>query len=127
MRDYRRMLDAWVANSPNETSKVLMLDTYYSIREQIPWYGSNETEVASQIPMNFALLHQLDGTSDAYAFKTTFDHYMELMPTWGVPNCMMGNHDHPRINHRYGEHRHDSIAILSLMMPGPNIIYYVSQ
>lgn len=47
------------------------------------------------------------------------------MPTYANANWVLGNHDRPRVAYRYGEERHESLAIMTMMLPGLNVIYYV--
>lgn len=75
--------------------------------------------------MNVDLFTHLNKDSDASDFKETFNDFLDVMPWWGEPNWVLGNHDTPRIGHRFGVERHESLAILSLLLPGPYMIYYV--
>ena len=114
-------------NSNSGSSKILVTDTFDSVNTRTAqWYGEDEETPASNVPMNFALISKLNKDSNAFDFKNVFDDMFDAMPWWGEPNSVLGNHDNSRIDFRFGEGRHESLAILSLMMPGPNVIFYVS-
>lgn len=127
IRDVRSIIDDFIANSTDKSSKILLTDTYAPVTQQVQWYGESETEPGSQVPMNYALLSALNADSNAIEFRDALEDLFDFLPGWGVPNYVLGNHDVPRIAYRFGEDRHESLAILSLMLPGTNIIYYVSS
>lgn len=66
----------------------------------------------------------LDKNSNALDFKTVIELWMDNMPEGASANWVLGNHDRPRIAYRYGEDRHESLAILTMFLPGQNVIYY---
>lgn len=127
IRDVRELIDDFVANSTDKSSKILLTDTYASLAQQVRWYGESETTLASHIPMNFALISGINKDSNASVFNEALSDLFDIMPWWGDTNWVLGNHDTSRVGYRYGEERHESLAILSLMLPGPNVIYYVSR
>lgn len=51
---------------------------------------------------------------------------MDNMPDYAIANWVLGNHDRPRVAWRYGDERHESLAIMTMMLPGLNVVYYVS-
>lgn len=104
-----------------------MSDTYGTVAQMIRWHGTNDKTLGSHIPLNFALLSRLDKDSSAAEMKNDFEDMKDLMPAWGETNWVLGNHDTPRVGYRYGENRHESLAIMTMMLPGPNTIYYVSS
>lgn len=103
-----------------------MVDGVVNLEAESLWYGSEEEAPGSHIPFNQILISELDGNSNAEDFKTTLDSFFDPIPIWSEPNWVIGDHNTPRVGFRYGERRHDGMAIISLLLPGPNTIYYVS-
>lgn len=66
----------------------------------------------------------LDKNSNAFDFKTAIERWIDNMPEGASANWVLGNHDRPRIAYRYGEDRHESLAILTMCLPGQNVVYY---
>lgn len=104
----------------------MMTEAYASIEQQVLWYGHNHTTLGSHMPFNFALISDLNKESKADQFKNSINSWLDAMPTWGIANWVLGNHDRPRIGFRYGEDRHESLAIMTMMLPGLNVVYYVT-
>lgn len=124
--DVRTMMDEYVFTKDNIT-RLMMTEAYASIPEQVLWYGFNETTKGSHMPFNFALITNLDKDSSAKNFKDAADNWLDEMPEWGtVANWVLGNHDRPRVAYRYGEDRAEALAIMTMLMPGINVVYYVS-
>ena len=112
-------------------TKIIMADTYQNLRDvnfqtQTNFYGSDERR-AAHIPINYGVFFDaLKTTSDALDYFNTFSDLMDIIPAWADPNWLLGNHDTSRIGSRFGD-RHESLAMLSMLLPGPYIIYYVSD
>lgn len=125
-------MDKFVAASDDKVTKMMMTEAYASISEQVKWYGqtdeiTNVTTLGSHMPFNFALITALNVTSKAVTFSEAIDSWINAMPTYGKANWVLGNHDRSRVGFRYGEDRHESLAILTMMLPGLNVVYYVSS
>lgn len=120
------MLDDFVARSESKVNRMMMTEAYATIPQQVLWYGHNDTTLGSHMPFNFELISNLDRNSKASDFKLAIDNWMDAMPRWGLANWVLGNHDRSRVGSRYGVERHESLAIMTMMLPGINVIYYVS-
>lgn len=120
------MMDEFVAEKKDNVTRLMMTEAYASVDETMKWYGHNSTRLGSQFPFNFALISNLNISSTAKNFSDAVDSWIDKMPAWGRANWVLGNHDRPRIGYRYGEDRHESLAIMSMMLPGLNVIYYVN-
>lgn len=119
------MMDEFVASTQDKITRMMMTEAYASVEQQVLWYGYNDTTRGSHMPFNFALISNLHKTSTAGEFKTSIDSWMLAKPHYGIANWVLGNHDRSRIGSRYGEDRHESLAILTMMLPGINVVYYV--
>lgn len=107
--------------------RLLMTEAYATVEQQTRWYGEGEKR-GSHIPFNFAFIADITKTSKAKNFKDAVDEWMKNMPSFamGQANWVLGNHDRPRIRSRFGDERYESLAIMSMMLPGVTIVYYVS-
>lgn len=119
-------MDDFVTDSESKDTKLLMTEAYASIPEQVRWYGKDENNLGAHWPFNFALIVDLNKESKAGNFKSAVDSWMDAMPSYAKANWVLGNHDRARVGYRYGEDRHESLAIMTMMLPGLNVIYYVS-
>lgn len=120
------MMDEYSKTATKKYTRLMMTEAYASIDEQVKWYGANETYQGGHWPFNFALIVDLDKNSKAEAFHKATTTWIDKMPTYAMANWVLGNHDRPRFGYRYGEDRHESMAIMSMGLPGNNVIYYVS-
>lgn len=121
--DLRAKMDEFVTKTDNIT-RMMMTEAYADVTEQVLWYGQNKERLGSHMPFNFALISKLDEASKAREFVDSIDLWLAEMPTFGIANWVMGNHDRPRVGYRYGEDRHESLAIMTMMLPGINVVYY---
>lgn len=118
-------MDDFTNAQANRETKLLMTDGVVNPEAEALWYGDSEEEPGSHIPANHVLISDLDGNSSPVDFRNTLDSIFDPIPMWSEPNWLTGDHNTPRVGFRYGEKRHDGIAIISLLLPGPNTIYYV--
>lgn len=123
--EVREMIDEFVENSNDKINRMMMTEAYATIKEQVLWYGYNDTTLGSHMPFNFQLIANLNAESTSNDFKFAIDEWIDAMPVWGLANWVLGNHDRPRVGSRYGEARHESLAIMTMMLPGINVVYYV--
>lgn len=121
--DVRKMMDDFVTAKNDNVTRLMMTEAYASLTDTMKWYG-NETHAGSHMPFNFALIADLDKSSTAANFKTAVDSWMNAMPNETVANWVMGNHDRSRVGFRYGEERHEGLAIMTMALPGINVVYY---
>jgi Alpha amylase, catalytic domain len=120
------MMDNFTAESEDKQPRVLITEAYAEITQQILWYGSDEDNHGAHWPVNTIFISKLNEDSTADDFKNATADWMDAMPPWAKPNWMLGTQDSPRVASRFNPNRHESLAIMSLMLPGPNSIYYVS-
>ena len=118
-------MDEYVESTTDKHPRMMMTEAYASIPQQVRWYGHNATTKGSHMPFNFALISQLNEASKAADFDAAVGSWMKAMPAWGAANWVMGNHDRSRVGSRYGADRHESLAIMTMMLPGINVIYNV--
>jgi alpha-glucosidase len=112
------------AKSKDNTTRLMMTEAYATIPQQVLWYGNEDgSKLGGHIPFNFLLITELDMASNAAKFKTAIDTWMEAMPNYGNANWVLGNHDRNRVATRYGTDRAESLAIMTMMLPGINVIY----
>lgn len=123
-------MDEFVEHAPanNKTHKLLMTGGRTATTTQLlRWYGEDENRLGAHIPINSALMFDLDEYSNASDFHNAIIDWKDAKPLWaGEPNWMLSNHDSPRVDFRFGEGRHEALAMLTMMLPGINILYYVS-
>lgn len=120
------MMAEFEAQAEDKYTRLMMTEAYATVDQTALWYGRNSSRLGSHMPFNFQLIANLDHHSSAHDFKQAIDAWMEAMPDYGIANWVLGNHDRPRVGSRYGEERHESLAIMSMMLPGITVIYYVS-
>jgi alpha-glucosidase len=101
-----------------------MVEAYSTLENQIRWYGTNE-RLGVHVPFNFALIANLNRNSTAADIKSSVDGWLGSVPSFGEGNWVLGNHDRARLSERYGENRHESLAIMTFLLPGINVVYYV--
>lgn len=107
-----------------------MTETFGSVESTAKWYGEDWHNLGSHLPNNFAFVSDITSeTKNASVYKDIVDSWMLHMPShaMGQGSWFLGNHDHSRIASRFGNGRHESMAIISMMLPGVAMIYYVSD
>lgn len=119
----REILDNYTKTADKKHTRLMMTEAYADLDQTLKWYGE-EKKRGSHIPFNFALIAGLDRESKASDFKEAVDSWLDNMPGFARANWVLGNHDRPRIGFRYGENRHESLAIMTMTLPGINIVYY---
>lgn len=108
-------------------TRLLMSEAYASVSDLVKWYGDGEGEnkrIGAHIPFNFMLISKLDNTSNAKNFHEAINEWLDKMPEDAEANWVMGNHDRSRIASRYGKDRAEGLAMMAMMLPGVNIVYY---
>lgn len=118
------MMEAYSKETDNIT-RLLMTEAYATVPNTVRWYGNaDKTKLGAHIPFNFMLIATLESTSEAKDFHESIKLWLDNMPSYGDANWVMGNHDRSRIGSRYGKERHEGLAIMTMMLPGVNIVYY---
>lgn len=120
--DWRKILEDYAITN-GVTRKIMMTEAYATIENQIRWYGT-ASRPGAHMPFNFALISNLNAESNAKDFKYAIDSWLTRVPSFGEANWVMGNHDRSRVGFRYGEERHESLAIMTMLLPGINVVYY---
>lgn len=118
-------MDKFAETTEDKVARILMTEAYGDISQQVLWYGYNETIRGSNVPFNFVLISKLNKDSNAGDFKRETEAWLEAMPSFGFANWVLGNHDRSRVASRYGKERHEGLVIMTLMLPGNGIIFYV--
>lgn len=109
----------------NNCYRMMMTEAYASLNDTMRWFGTEERR-GSHMPFNFALISDLNRDSPASDFKIAIDEWLDNVPIFSEANWVLGNHDRSRIGFRYGENRHESLAVMTMLLPGMNVVYYVS-
>lgn len=123
----RELMDKFAQTATENHTRILMTEVFAPPEDKSLWYGSNETSRGSHVPLNLALLSTLNKDSTAGEFVVAIDHAVDSKPVWGTEaNWVLGSDQVNRISYRFGEGRHEGIAMLSMMLPGVCVIYYVS-
>lgn len=116
-------MDEFVKTKNDNITRIMMTEAYASLPETIKWYG-NDSHPGSHMPFNFALISGLQKLSNALDFNSSVNSWLNEMPNGTVANWVMGNHDRSRVGSRYGEERHEGLAIMTMALPGINVVYY---
>lgn len=119
----RSLVDNFTRDANDGRTRIVIADTFGD--SQLRWYGLNETLPAAHIPRSVALTEGIEVGASARMIMERILDSIDLTPVWAEPNFGLSDHDTSRINSRFGEGAHEGLAILSLMLPGPNFIYYV--
>lgn len=124
---WRKAMDEF-AIARGQDRKFMMTEAYADIDLQVKWYGDASIP-GSHMPFNFALISNLDRDSKAQDFQDAVNAWYSRLPTdiAAEANWVLGNHDRPRIGYRYGEQRHESLVMMTMLLPGINVVYYVSK
>jgi alpha-glucosidase len=94
-------------------------EIYLPVERLIEYYGAQGSGV--HLPFNF----QLIGLPwHARAVADAIDRYEALLPSYGWPNWVLGNHDNPRIATRVGSAQARVAAMLLLTLRGTPTLYY---
>lgn len=92
--------------------------------ELASFYGKQVDEHTGDeihLPFNFGLL---DKKWDAQVFRDYINQYDAALPSYAWPNYVLGNHDVPRINGRYGKEIARTAGLLLLTLRGTPTLYY---
>ena len=104
----------------DEFGALLIGEIYLDHPELVRYYG-DRPGTGVQLPFNFSLVFA-DFTAEALA--ELIRGYEALIPAWGWPNWVLGNHDQSRIATRLGPERARLAAMLLLTLRGTPTIYY---
>ncbi len=99
--------------------RVMIGEIYLPIERLVTYYGNEGTGI--HLPYNFQLILL---PWDARKIDSAIHAYEALLPTWGWPNWVLGNHDKSRVATRVGSAQARVAAMLLLTLRGTPTIYY---
>jgi alpha-glucosidase len=104
----------------NEYGERMMVgEIYLPLERMLTYYGAQGSGV--HLPFNFQLIEL---PWHARAIADAIDRYEALLPAYGWPNWVLGNHDNPRIASRIGREQARVAAMLLLTLRGTPTLYY---
>lgn len=101
----------------------MFTEAYANITYTMKYFIDDKGKKGSHFPFNFILIENLNENSNAFDFKREIDVWMSNLPSIGVSNWVLGNHDKPRVGSRYGVDRIDGMLMLLLLLPGVAVTY----
>jgi alpha-glucosidase len=99
--------------------RVLIGEIYLPVDRLVTYYGTDGR--GAHLPFNFQLLLL---PWDPTVIAEAVDRYESLLPPYGWPNWVLGNHDRPRIASRVGPGQARLAALLLLTLRGTPTLYY---
>lgn len=99
--------------------RVMIGEIYLPIERLVTYYGDEGTGI--HLPYNFQLILL---PWDARRIDTAVHAYEAMIPTYGWPNWVLGNHDQSRIASRVGVAQARVAAMLLMTLRGTPTIYY---
>ncbi|CAK1602756.1 unnamed protein product [Parnassius mnemosyne] len=103
-------------------TRVMMTEVYASPDVTMRYFGDGEREGA-QMPFNFVLITDVDGSSSAAEIKYAIDKFLTFKPIDKLANWVAGNHDNSRVASRFSPELVDGINMLVLLLPGVAVTY----
>jgi alpha-glucosidase len=99
--------------------RMMVGEIYLPLERMVTYYGSQGEGV--HLPFNFQLIEL---PWHARAIADAIDRYEAILPSYGWPNWVLGNHDNPRIATRIGRDQARIAAMLLLTLRGTPTLYY---
>jgi alpha-glucosidase len=99
--------------------KMMVGEVYLPMERLVTYYGAQGAGV--HLPFNFQLIEL---PWHARVIAEAIDKYEGLLPPYGWPNWVLGNHDNPRIATRLGAAQARVAAMLLLTLRGTPTMYY---
>jgi alpha-glucosidase len=99
--------------------RMMVGEIYLPLERMVTYYGAQGEGV--HLPFNFQLIEL---PWHARAIADAIDRYEALLPSYGWPNWVLGNHDNPRIATRIGHEQARIAAMLLLTLRGTPTHYY---
>jgi alpha-glucosidase len=99
--------------------RVIIGEIYLPIERLVVYYGASGDGV--HLPFNFQLIEL---PWHAAALTDAVARYEALLPSYGWPNWVLGNHDKQRIASRVGIEQARTAAMLLLTLRGTPTLYY---
>jgi alpha-glucosidase len=99
--------------------RMMVGEIYLPVERLVEYYGDGGT--GAHLPFNFHLLHVPWNGS---AIAATVEHYESMLPPYGWPNWVLGNHDNHRLASRIGINQARMAGMLLLTLRGTPTLYY---
>ncbi len=99
--------------------RMMVGEIYLPLERLVTYYGAQGTGV--HLPFNFQLIEL---AWHARALADAIDRYEAILPSYGWPNWVLGNHDNSRIASRIGSAQARVAAMLLLTLRGTPTLYY---
>lgn len=99
--------------------KMMVGEVYLPLERLVTYYGAQGSGV--HLPFNFQLIEL---PWHARVIADAIDKYEGLLPAYGWPNWVLGNHDNPRIATRIGAAQARVAAMMLLTLRGTPTMYY---
>jgi alpha-glucosidase len=112
LREYRKILDEY-----GDTCGIG--EIWYELPRWVKYFG--EKGDGLHLPFNFRLLEL---AWDAVIFRRSIDELDAVVPDFGWPNYVLGNHDRRRLASRIGASQARVAAMLLLTLRGTPTLYY---
>jgi alpha-glucosidase len=133
MSPYREQLTTYTADLPEVqeivtkmrsvleeyTDRMLVGEIYLPVERLMAYYGASGK--GAHLPFNFQLLRL---PWKATEIAAAVERYEALLPSYGWPNWVLGNHDKSRIATRVGAAQARVAAMLLLTLRGTPTLYY---
>ena len=104
----------------NEYPERMMVgEIYLPLERLVTYYGEGGS--GAHLPFNFQLVTL---PWQAQTIANAIDHYESLLPSYGWPNWVLGNHDQRRIATRVGPAQARVAGMLLLTLRGVPTLYY---
>ncbi|CAG9566553.1 unnamed protein product [Danaus chrysippus] len=120
MSQFRDVFDAITLR--DNLTRIMMTDAYTSIKNAVRYYGEG-IHSGAHIPMNYALIQDLNKESDARDMKYAIDRWLTYKPLRKPANWVTGTHDKSRVASRFRPELVDAFNMLVLLLPGIAITY----
>ncbi|HEV8629495.1 MAG TPA: alpha-amylase family glycosyl hydrolase [Thermoanaerobaculia bacterium] len=99
--------------------RMLIGELYLPLERLMLYYGAGGSGL--QLPFNFQLIRR---PWEAQALGTAIEAYEAMLPTFGWPNWVLGNHDKSRVASRVGAAQARVAAMMLLTLRGTPTLYY---
>jgi alpha-glucosidase len=99
--------------------RMMVGEIYLPVERLVTYYGAEGG--GCHLPFNFQLIEL---PWHARAIADAVERYENLLPSFGWPNWVLGNHDNPRIASRIGQDQARAAAMLLLTLRGTPTLYY---
>lgn len=127
------MMDVLAFNSDRKVKLLITDITDATASRRALWSGLDEVTLGAHIPMNFALYDvdpikiTTNSTTRLRELDSSTEDYISRVPIWASSNWALGSQDKSRLASKFDEMSHEHMAILSMILPGNNFIYYGAE